>query len=149
MPISPQALTRPAAAAEEVIDVAEQEALVGSARQGGGDLPFHRWGEDLIGIEKQHPFGAGGVMPQEPVALLGEVAVPVKADHVGTVGGRHGSGGIGAHRIDHHHPLGEISADGLQTDGQVALFVAHWDGNGEIKRSVIHLVKACIGQSEY
>ena len=78
MPISPQALTRPAAAAEEVIDVAEQEALVGSARQGGGDLPFHRWGEDLIGIEKQHPLGAGRVTPQEPVALLGEVAGPVR-----------------------------------------------------------------------
>jgi len=70
------------AEAEEVVGVAEQEALVGCARQDSDDLPLYRRSEDLIGIEEQHPFGAGGVMPQEPVTLFGEVAVPVELDHL-------------------------------------------------------------------
>lgn len=77
-----QGVAAPQAATQEIVGVAEQETLLAAARQGGGDLALHRRGEDLIGIEKQHPFGAGGVVPEEPVALFGEVAVPVEIDQL-------------------------------------------------------------------
>ncbi len=83
-------------APEEVVAVAEEEALMVAARQRRDQLPFHRRGEDLIGIEKQHPFRTGGVVAQDPVALFWEMAVPVEINHLSTMASGHRGGGIGA-----------------------------------------------------
>jgi len=45
-----QEVTTMEATREEIVGVAEQEALVGGARQSRRDLMFHRRGEYLIGI---------------------------------------------------------------------------------------------------
>ena len=109
-----QGIATAQAAPEEVVGVAEQKALVSAAGQGSGDFTLHGRSEDLIGVEKKHPPGVGRVGEQEPVALFGEVAIPVEGDQLSAVRAGNICCGIGAGRIDHHHLAGEISADGLQ-----------------------------------
>ena len=84
------------AAAEEVVGVAEQKALMIGVLQGLGDLALHLGREDLIGIEKQHPGCSRGVVAQEPVAFLGEATIPFEINHLGAMAAGHCGGGIGA-----------------------------------------------------
>ena len=55
----------------------------------------------------------------------------MEGDQLGTVGAGNIGCGIGAARINHHHLVGEISANSLQTRAQVALLVKHWNCYGD------------------
>lgn len=111
---------------------------MGAVGESFRNLPLHRRQKDFIGIEKQHPGGWRAVMAQEPVALLGETAVPVEMDDLRTMAAGHGNRGVSAGRIDHHHLAGEVGADGLQACGEVAFLVSHGDGDGEVQGAIRH-----------
>jgi len=137
-----QGVTTTQTVAEEVVGVAEQEPLVVAAWQGLGDFTLHRRGEDFIGIQEEHPFGARGVLPQVPVALFGKVAVPLEIDHIGGKMAGHVDSGIRAAGINHNHAACKITADGLQAHTEVALLVANGDGDGEVSQSENNQTKA-------
>ena len=82
-------------------------------KQGDGNPPFHGGGEDLIGVEKQHPGGGWGVVAEVPVALLGEAAVPVELENSSAVAVSCFSGSISAAGINDDHRSSKILANSL------------------------------------